>query len=146
MGRFFDHRTHELLNSCRSGFLLNDIDSFLYVFFVGFGRIFLAEAEGRRCHYPSWFLAHNRWQTLDGRWIYNLHKNSTLRITNITTHGSLVSAGAAFVSSGGSANGGGVDSRQEQKAVCQSVLDLPDNAARVVVHLSQGWCVSCHVS
>lgn len=99
-----------------------------------------AEAEGKRCHYPSWFLAHNRWQTLDGRWTYNLHKNSTLRITNVTTHGTLgVSTGPVFSSSGSAS---GVDSRQEQKALCQSVLDLPDNAARVVAHLSQGWYVS----
>lgn len=104
---------------------------------------YLGESDSRRCHYPSWFLAHNRWQTLDGRWSYNPHKNTTLRITNITAHGTSSSTGPAF-SSGGSTNGGniGVDSRQEQKAVCQSVLDLGDGAARVVAHLSQGWCVS----
>ena len=99
------------------------------------------ESDSRKCHYPSWFLAHNRWQTLDGRWSYNPHKNTTLRITNIAAHGTVSSSAGPSFSSGGSSSSG-VDSRQEQKAVCQSVLDLGDGTARVVAHLSQGWCVS----
>ena len=98
-----------------------------------------ADGRGRNCRYPSWFLAHTHWQTLDGRWTYNLHKNSTLRITNITQqHGS----GSALPSNPPhSFSPSGVDSRQEQKAVCNSVVDLGDNVARVVAHLSQGWYV-----
>lgn len=104
--------------------------------------IFLAEADGRKCHYPGWFLAHNRWQTLDGRWTYALHKNSTMRIINNTTsgHGTVTSAIVGGPSFG--AGSASVDSRMEQKAACQSVLELGDGAARVVAHLSQGWCVS----
>jgi hypothetical protein len=110
---------------------------------------FIAEADGRKCHYPSWFLAHNRWQTLDGRWTYALHKNSTMRIINNTTSGHATLSSAAIIGGGGlsfgsAAGSASVDSRMEQKAACQSVLDLGDGAARVVAHLSQGWCV-CHV-
>jgi hypothetical protein len=110
---------------------------------------FIAEADGRKCHYPSWFLAHNRWQTLDGRWTYALHKNSTMRIINNTTSGHATLSSAAVIGGGGlsfgsAAGSASVDSRMEQKAACQSVLDLGDGAARVVAHLSQGWCV-CHV-
>ena len=106
-----------------------------------FSSMISGESDSRKCHYPSWFLAHNRWQTLDGRWSYNPHKNTTLRITNIAAHGTVSSSAGPSFSSGGSSSSG-VDSRQEQKAVCQSVLDLGDGTARVVAHLSQGWCVS----
>ena len=113
-----------------------------HVSFAVFVYLFTAEADGRKCHYPGWFLAHNRWQTLDGRWTYNLHKNSTMRIINNTTTGHVTLTSGNIV--GGPSFGAGsasVDSRMEQKAVCQSVLDLGDGAARVVAHLSQGWCV-----
>ncbi|XP_046631186.1 uncharacterized protein LOC124311002 [Daphnia pulicaria] len=108
-----------------------------------------AEADGRKCHYPSWFLAHNRWQTLDGRWTYALHKNSTMRIINNTTSGHATLSSAAVIGGGGlsfgsAAGSASVDSRMEQKAACQSVLDLGDGAARVVAHLSQG-CQSGYV-
>ncbi|KAI9551902.1 hypothetical protein GHT06_022237 [Daphnia sinensis] len=101
-----------------------------------------AEADGRKCHYPSWFLAHNRWQTLDGRWAYTLHKNSTMRIINNTTTAHVTATiigGPSFGAASAS-----VDSRMEQKAVCQSVLELNDGAVRVVAHLSQG-CQSGYV-
>ena len=124
------------------------IKCFIFFLFVSFLLLFIAEADGRKCHYPGWFLAHNRWQTLDGRWTYTLHKNSTMRIINNTTsgHGTLTSAVVLGGPSFGAAGSASVDSRMEQKAACQSVLDLGDGAARVVAHLSQGWCVSCHVS
>jgi hypothetical protein len=70
-------------------------------------------------------LAHNHWQTLDGRWTYNLHKNQTLRIVNVSSN-----------------PGSSADPRHEQKAVCHSVIDMAEsNAARVVAHVSHGWCV-----
>lgn len=104
-----------------------------------------ADVRGRNCRYPAWFLTHTHWQTLDGRWTYNLHKNSTLRITNITQqqpqpHGN---AGSTPSSNPHPFSSSGMDSRQEQKAVCHSVLDLADQTARVVVHISQGWYVGC---
>lgn len=90
-------------------------------------------------------MAHTHWQTLDGRWTYTLHKNSTLRIVNITHNpSSSSSTGSGSTSSPLSGLSGGMDSRQEQKAVCHSVLDhLGSNnrTYRVVAHLSQGWYV-----
>ena len=99
--------------------------------------------DGRRCRYPWWLLLHNHWQTLDLRWSYSLHKNSTLRITDVGGP-SPVSHAASLSRGGGNAGGSvsvlsGVDSRQEQKAICHSLVDLHENATRVVVHLSQGW-------
>jgi len=106
----------------------------------------LSKGEGRRCRYPSWLLQHNHWQTLDGRWTYSLHKNSTLRIIDVSGVGPSASHAASLSSGGGGGGGGvagvsvlaGIDSRQEQKAVCHSIIDLAENATRVVAHLSQG--------
>ena len=60
------------------------------------------ESDSRKCHYPSWFLAHNRWQTLDGRWSCNPHKNTTLRIINIAANGTVSSLAGPYFSNGGS--------------------------------------------
>lgn len=107
--------------------------------FVLFYCNLAVESENRRnCRYPAWFLAHSHWQTLDGRWTYSLHKNSTLRIVNVTAHHGATPAPTASPSLVPTI---GVDSRQEQKAVCHSSLDLTDGEVRIVTHLSQGWCV-----
>lgn len=100
------------------------------------------EAEGRRYRYPSWFVAHSHWHTLDGRWSYSLHKNVTLRIANVSAHAAHKEAPPAASSASSAPPPSLPDSRHEQKATCHSVLELGESAARVVAHLSQGWCVT----
>ncbi|XP_049807210.1 uncharacterized protein LOC126249589 [Schistocerca nitens] len=86
-----------------------------------------------KCRFPSWLTGSHHWHTLDYRRAYSLkHRNTTLRIANVST------AGFPAPSSGPSLSMELSQPGHEMRVVCSELRAVTHDTAQIVAHFTTG--------